>query len=86
MEIDFFNTLGVSFTIIGLMIALYQIAELQTRQEIIKEATLEEKQRTFKYTALERYLTIKTKTESLQNRINIEASKGGKMKCPIYLQ
>jgi hypothetical protein len=39
LEIDFFNTLGVAFTIIGLAIALFQIAELRSENEIKEEAT-----------------------------------------------
>jgi hypothetical protein len=74
IEIDFFNTVGVVFTIIGLMIALYQIAELRTRQEIIAEANRVEKERTFRLNALERYSGIKEKAEGLQKRITKERS------------
>lgn len=39
LDIDFFNTLGVVFTIIGLGIALYQIAELRTEGQIKTDTT-----------------------------------------------
>jgi hypothetical protein len=38
LSVDFFNTLGVVFTIIGLIIAIYQIAVLRTENEIRIEA------------------------------------------------
>ena len=74
MEIDFFNTLGVAFTIIGLMIALYQIAELQSRQEVIAATTTEVKRQAFKLNALDHYFSIRSKTKDLQRRITQETS------------
>jgi hypothetical protein len=38
LNIDFFNTLCGSFTIVGFIIAIYQLADINTRQEDIDEA------------------------------------------------
>jgi hypothetical protein len=74
LDIDFFNTLGVAFTIIGLGIAIYQIAELRGRQTIIEQTTDEVKIQGFKFAALERYLAIRNQLEALQRRINSEGT------------
>lgn len=74
LDLDFFNVLGVVFTIIGLGIAIYQIAELRSRQQVIEETTKDVKLQGFKLNALERYLGIRSQLESLQRRINSEAS------------
>jgi hypothetical protein len=74
LEIDFFNTVGVVFTIIGLGIALYQIAELRTQQEIIRSTTETVNLQNFKITAYERCLFIKQQIEILQQRVIKEVS------------
>ena len=74
LDLDFFNVLGVVFTIIGLGIAIYQIAELRSRQHVIEETTKDVKKQGFKLNALERYLGIRSQLESLQRRINSEVS------------
>lgn len=70
LEIDFFNTLGVTFTIIGLGIALFQIAELRSENEIKEEATKLANKSHFLNDARREIPLILTQVKDLQIRIN----------------
>jgi hypothetical protein len=70
LEIDFFNTLGVAFTIIGLAIALFQIAELQSEKEIREEATKQANKSHFLNDARREIPLILAQVKDLQVRIN----------------
>ena|SRR5450432_644738 len=70
LEIDFFNTLGVTFTIIGLGIALFQIAELRSENEIREEATKQANQIHFLNEARQDIPLILRQGKQLQIRIN----------------
>jgi hypothetical protein len=70
LEIDFFNTLGVAFTIIGLGIALFQIAELRSENEIREEATKQANKSHFLNDARREIPLILAQVKDLQFRIN----------------
>ena len=70
LETDFFNTLGVTFTIIGLGIALFQIAELRSENEIKEEATKLANKSHFLNDARREIPLILTQVKDLQIRIN----------------
>lgn len=70
ISLDFFNTIGVSFTIIGFVIAIYQIAELRNEQQIRNDAIDEFKIRYFKNDALYNFGYVKPKIQGLQREIN----------------
>lgn len=72
INIDFFNTLGVVFTIIGLIIAIFQIAELRTQQEIRQQTIEQFKIHYFKTDAIYNLGFVKPKVQLLQQEINGE--------------
>jgi hypothetical protein len=70
ISIDFFNTLGVVFTIIGLAIALYQIAALRTENEIRVETAREVNRNNFMNEARQEIALLHKNMKDLQVRFN----------------
>lgn len=68
LELDFFNTVCGWFSIIGIGIALYQIAELKDRKEIQDEAKKDVKTKKFNEESLVKCETVKTGLQELQKK------------------
>lgn len=72
LSIDFFNTLGVVFTIIGLAIALYQIAALRTENEIRAETEKAVNRANFLNEARGEIAVLHHKMKDLQIQFNVD--------------
>lgn len=72
IELDFINLVGIAFAVVGLLIALYQIADLQSRQELVSKTKMDAAVQNFKMNSLERCLQVKQNINILQSRVNLE--------------
>lgn len=66
LEVDFFNTLFATFGMAGLVIAIYQIAELRNENEIIIETIEQVEAKYFKNEAIYNFGFLKPKLQALQ--------------------
>jgi cytochrome bd-type quinol oxidase subunit 2 len=48
IELDFINLVGIAFAVVGLLIALYQIADLQSRQQLVAKTKMDAAVQNFK--------------------------------------
>lgn len=69
LEVDFFNTLFATFGMAGLVIAIYQIAELRDENEIKNETIIEVKTTKFKQESLIHCVRVKGGLEQLRKKI-----------------
>lgn len=69
LEVDFFNTFSGTIGMIGLSIAIYQIAELRNETEIRSETIQEVETKNFKNTTIYSFGSLKPALQALQATI-----------------
>ena len=70
IEIDYFNTVCGVFTVVGLVIAIYQIAQIKTEQEIVELTIANTRIKTFKEDTLLRFNNFKAEILDFQSDIS----------------
>lgn len=74
LEVDFFNTVCGILTIIGIIIALYQISELKTEEDIINSTIENTYQEIFKKDSISKFGSLKNDLIKFQERVSTACS------------
>jgi hypothetical protein len=69
LEVDFFNTVCGILTIIGLIIALYQISEIKTEEEIVEKTIAATHKKAFTDESISKFAILKSQLQELQSRM-----------------